>query len=256
MRKTIFNTKDFFTVIITSIILGTVITCLKLSTSPLLVDSLSLEGAFFQARDGHIIFEQRYYTALLLTSYLNVFILTPIISRILMSDYEAVKAFVFIRMRNVAKWYAGKLLQSALYCFFAAFTYNTAIIVCAALMGYRAESTANAVSYLIISILAGFLILFITVSAVQICCFRIPDYAAIALIICVSCGVLYLIHFGPMKLMQFNLLSFYFASLFTVYPNTQELYNLPVWIYYAAIIAFTAGLLAAGKHILQKSDKL
>lgn len=256
MLKINFKIKDIITCIITALLLGVVICCLRLSSSPYYTDMIPLESAFFSARDGQIAFEQHHYTVLLLSSFLNILVFAPLIIKITMNDFKTAKAFLFIRSNNISKWYGIKIFQSFTFSFIAGLFYNCSIIICAAAMGYKTESTANALKYLFICIVASTLITFYIVSIIQILSFKISDYFATALIICIACVVLYTIHFAPLGLVEYNPLTLYFVSLqYTDIPN-QQIFSFPIWLHYAVLLVLTICNLSVGKIILKKSDMI
>lgn len=234
--------------------IGIFLSCLKMSA--LLIDRYTLEQAFFNVREGHIPLDTEEYTASLLISYLNILIFVPIIANILMADYNTAKGFIFIRMKNLFNWYKTKLIQSAVYCLVSVFIYNLIILIMLIAMGFRAESGVDTFIYLVLSVLASFLILFFSVSLVQICSFRMPTHFASIIILSALCIVLYSIQFLPKSFIEYNLLSHYFVSWFTLFPNYEEVHSYPIWGYYSAILILIFIEILTGKKILQKSDML
>lgn len=254
MIKTNFKIKDILTCIIMALILGVVICCLRLSSSPYYTDMIPLESAFFSARDGQIAFEQHNYTVLLLSSFFNILVFAPLIIKITMNDFKTAKAYLFARSNNVSKWYIIKILQSFTFSFITGLFYNCSIIICTAAMGYKAENMANALKYLFICIIASTLITFYIVSIIQILSFKISDYFATALIICIVCVVLYTIHYVPIGLVEYNPLTLYFVSLQYTDISNQQIFSFPICFHYSVLLTLTICNLSAGKIVLKKSD--
>lgn len=250
MIKILFSKHDFAVISIAGILCGILLTFIEVPGDT----NINLEDAFLYARDGYIYLSDRCYSSDIFNCTFNLLIFIPLITKVFIKDYDTAKSFLFVRVKDVTDWYKYKILQSVIYCFFSSLIYNLTLLIILILRHFRADSPMLVIKYIALGILAGFLILFLIVSAGNTLSLIIKPHLSTAITMCITViimGIACVLNDGQI---QFNILINYFISWHMIMNSNSVFYYYPTWTYYGAVCIFIVIELVAGKHILKKSD--
>ena len=248
MSKILFKGKDVWSLLGLSIIFGIVKTCIMLPKEM----ELNIENAFLLARDGNMDFGNGEYNAEVLLTTFTLLMLYPIISRIFSDDYHIAKSYILFRLKSNAKWYYFKVFQSFIYCLFVSFWNNLAILLTAAAMGYKADSTADIIIYFLFGIFANCIILFLFVYLNNICGLALKPHIAAVISFSVFIVNVGLTCFASSKSGQYHLLINYYIS-WHLRGDVSMVKSLPSFVYYLIISYIILIAFFIGKRLIKKT---
>ena len=250
MNKLLFNHKNIVSLTFVGILSAIFIVCLKVNIN----DQISLENAYLYVRDGYIILKNREYHADAIFCTLHLSLFLPFITRIFKNDRDIDVSYIFVRIKNISKWYIIKTIQSAFYCLYSSVMYNIVIYFMLNIMNFKIENLSISISYLINGIIAGFLILFIFVILSNNISMLVGTHIGVtAVIVLITLSVVALC-FSTYKQMQYNILLTYFISWHTNSSINFSMLNYSSWIYYAFSIFAVIIQIIIGRQIVKKID--
>lgn len=250
MTRFLFDKKSIFQITVFAVFCGIFVTCLEVSRN----EEATLETMFLLARDGYFKPATKHYSVDVLYSTINLLLFVPLVSKIFTEDFEVAKAYIFVRMNNVSKWYRHKFLQSFFYCFFSSMIYNVSLIFTTMALGYKAESVITVVWYVLFGTMSGFLILSMLVSANNILSLWIKPHLSAILVMIFTAIAIVVATFLNTEAVQYCFILNYFISWHLVVRSNELYYSYPTYLYYG-IIAFVVALeYLMGRLLIKKKD--
>lgn len=250
MSKFLFNKKSFIQITILAIFCGILVTCLEVSRN----EEASLEAMFLLARDGYFKPATKQYSVDVLYSTINLLLFVPFISKIFTEDFGIAKAYIFVRINSISKWYRYKFFQSFLYCVFSSFVYNITLLFMSMALGYKAENVMVTIGYVIFGTLSGFLILSMLVFANNILSLWIKPHLSAMLVMSFTIILIVVATFLNTEAVQYYILLNYFISWHLVMNGNELYYSYPTYVYYLIIALIIALEYLSVRLFIKKKD--
>lgn len=251
MNKILFKRKDVLSLFGLSVVFGIFKTCILLPADM----EFNIENAFLLARDGNMNFGDGEYNAEILLTTFTLLMLYPVVSRIFSDDYNIAKSYILFRMKSNAKWYYFKVFQSFVYCLHVSFWNNLAILLTAAAMGYKTDSTADIIFYFLFGVFANCIILFMFVYLNNLCSLVFKPHISAIISYSVFIASVGFASFATTKNGQYHLFINYFIS-WHLREDVSMVKSLPSFAYYLIISFIILAAFFIGRHLIKNADML
>ncbi len=121
-------------------------------------DGLPLHESFLMLKESYVVFSDT--NELHIDVFMTVFILIliiPVILQIVLNDYKIAKAYIFVRLDNVAVWFKYKIIQTIVLCFFTSAIYNFSLLALAIFLNKEVNNLNLTLYYVSLGIFSVFL---------------------------------------------------------------------------------------------------
>ena len=251
MSKILFNKKNFLKITTTNFIIVLLLTLLSGN-----IGDLPLHEAFLMVRENYVVLGgNEFHTSFFLAVIIFLFIVPQILQMVL-DDYEIAKAYIFVRLKNIKKWYFLKLLQVTGYSLFFAFVYNTFVLLVAICWGAKLTNAFLLFNYFTAGIITSFFICFFFVIIGFTLSFRLKAHYVGTVIVSVLTIIITLTNFANHPILQFKLFAIYIVSFHIVNNPQKDIYFFDTWVYFVIWGVIASLITFAGYRLLKKTDSI
>lgn len=251
MSKILFNKKNFLKITTTSFIIVLLLTLLAGD-----VYNLPLHEAFLKVRENYVVLGgNEFHTSFFLAVIIFLFIVPQILQMVL-DDFDIAKVYIFVRLKNIKKWYFLKLLQVTGYSLLFAVVYNAFVLLVAICWGAKLTNAILLSNYFIAGIITSFFICFFFVIIGFVLSFRLKAHYVGTVIVSFLTIIITLTNFSNHPVLQFKVFALYIVSFHIVNNPQKEIYFFDTWVYFVVWGLIASLITFLGYKLLKKTDSI
>lgn len=149
--------KESFVLILISLLCGILIPFFNISSD--LLDVYNLEQIFIMSRESWI--EPGEFSAEIICVIIPLSLFSIFISNSILDNYDIVKTYIFIRCKNIKKWYISNAVLTMILSIISAAFYNIGMMFDCVILGFQMSDIRIMICIILYSIFSIALILYI-----------------------------------------------------------------------------------------------
>lgn len=250
MLKTLFRKNIFIPVIVSAVLFGVFISCVRIPSAKLFPS----ENVFFLFREMSTFdnYEKGYHSEVIMSIF-NVFLFIAFAAKTFASDIDIAKNYMFIRLKSNGKWFLYKTLQCAAISAVSAVLYNLTLFLMS--LTVKAEYDFSLfIKHISLSIYCSFLITFVFSMLSNVLSLRFKPHISVTGTVGLFFFLAVFSGFLTKEQLQFSIVFYYFIS--SPFLGNHDFYFYPYWTYILIITLLALFEVIAGGVIVKKTDNL